>query len=294
MMKKSDNFAVFILSHGRADNVMTHKTLRKIGYTGKIYIIIDDEDETADRYFEIFGKENVIQFNKQKASKIVDVGDSIQNYRGVVYARNQSQIIAKEMGLDYMIQLDDDYNSFAYRYPKNNKLALSRITKNMDAICKAMIQFLEDTNAATVAMAQAGEFIGGIESSAFTKVLHRKAMNSFFFRTDKFVEFSGRINEDVNAYIRNGAFGDLYFTVTNLMLTQMQTQKNKGGLTEIYLDAGTYVKSFYTVMMAPSCVKIGTIGIAHPRFHHAITWNNAVPKIISGKYRKPSDTVMRL
>jgi hypothetical protein len=293
-MKNRDNFAVFILSHGRPDNVMTQKTLRKIGYTGKIFIVLDDQDSSIDRYLEVFGKKNVIIFNKGEASKIVDVGDSIQNFKGVVYARNQSQIIAKEMGLDYMLQLDDDYNSFAFRYPKNGKLALTRVTKNMDAICNAMIQFLEDTKADTVAMAQAGEFIGGIESSAYTKVLHRKAMNSFFFKTDTFVEFSGRINEDVNAYIRNGAFGRLYFTVTNLMLTQMQTQKNKGGLTEIYLDSGTYVKSFYTVMMAPSCVKIGTIGIVHPRFHHAITWDNAVPKILSDKYRKSSDTVMRL
>lgn len=46
----NENFAVFILSHGRADNIKTIKTLKKQGYTGKIYIIIDDEDEQESLY----------------------------------------------------------------------------------------------------------------------------------------------------------------------------------------------------------------------------------------------------
>ena len=41
------DFAVFILTHGRADNVVTVPAIKKAGYTGKIYFIIDDEDEQA-------------------------------------------------------------------------------------------------------------------------------------------------------------------------------------------------------------------------------------------------------
>ena len=37
-----DNFAIFILSHGRPDEVFTVKTLQKVGYTGKYYFIIDN------------------------------------------------------------------------------------------------------------------------------------------------------------------------------------------------------------------------------------------------------------
>ena len=43
-----NDFAVFILSHGRANNLITLKTLDKIGYTGKTYIIIDNEDEQEE------------------------------------------------------------------------------------------------------------------------------------------------------------------------------------------------------------------------------------------------------
>lgn len=43
-------------------------------------------------------------------------------------------------------------------------------------------------------------------------------------------------------------------------------------MTELYLDAGTYVKSFYTVMYCPSCVVVSAMGTAHRRLHHHIKW----------------------
>ena len=44
------DFAVFILTHGRPDNVMPYKTLQKCNYTGKVYFMIDNEDQSADEY----------------------------------------------------------------------------------------------------------------------------------------------------------------------------------------------------------------------------------------------------
>ena len=41
-------FAIFILTHGRPHDVVTFQTLRDCGYTGKIVIVIDNEDKTAD------------------------------------------------------------------------------------------------------------------------------------------------------------------------------------------------------------------------------------------------------
>jgi len=41
-MDEDKKFAVFILSNGRPDNVITYRSLRSHGYTGKIYIIVDD------------------------------------------------------------------------------------------------------------------------------------------------------------------------------------------------------------------------------------------------------------
>lgn len=65
-----NDFAVFILTHGRADNVATMGALKKGGYTGKWYMIIDNEDETVDQYHKNFGPEHVIMFDKQAACMI--------------------------------------------------------------------------------------------------------------------------------------------------------------------------------------------------------------------------------
>ena len=59
------DFCVFILTHGRPDKVYTVESLRKSGYTGKIYIVIDDEDKTAEEYIRIFG-DNVLVFSKDE------------------------------------------------------------------------------------------------------------------------------------------------------------------------------------------------------------------------------------
>ncbi len=45
----NNKLTAFILSHGRADKVYTYKTLKKQGFTGDVYIIIDNEDNAYPR-----------------------------------------------------------------------------------------------------------------------------------------------------------------------------------------------------------------------------------------------------
>ena len=105
-------------------------------------------------------------------------------------------------------------------------------------------------------------------------------MNSFICDTNMPFKFFGKINEDVNTYTLLGSRGNLFFQIPHVSLNQVATQQSNGGMTDIYLDSGTYVKSFYTIMYAPSCTKIRPMGSVYKRLHHSINWNNAVPKII--------------
>ena len=57
-------------------------------------------------------------------------------------------------------------------------------------------------------------------------------------------------------------------------------------MTDVYLDSGTFLKSFYTVMIAPSCVKLSMMGDKHLRIHHNVNWECAVPKILNEKWKK--------
>ena len=284
---KHNNFIIFILSHGRVGNVKTIKTLKKAGYTGKVVLIIDNEDEQEQDYKRIYGKNNVYVFDKVEAMKDCDTMDNFEKHNIVLYARNKCWDIAKELGYKYFLVLDDDYTSFEYRFVKDKRLVV-RPVKTFDEICDIMLDFLDVTKAYTVAFAQGGDLIGGKDNKRFYEKIVRKAMNSFFCRTDRPFKFLGTINEDTNAYCLYGTKGKLFLTYMDISLTQTQTQKSDKGLTEIYLDLGTYVKSFYSVMCCPSCVTINMMGGSknNMRLHHNIAWNNCTPKIISDKYKK--------
>jgi hypothetical protein len=290
MTTNERRFAAFILTHGRADRVYTYNTLRKHGYTGKIYLLCDNEDEQLEEYRERYG-DSVIVFDKQEAINITDSGDNFKKRNSVVYARNYNFKVAAELGLTHFWQLDDDYTRFEYRADNNNEYIYKYTPITMlDEILSAMCDFLDESGAYSIAMAQGGDYIGGDEGR-FAKLIkkgkfHRKVMNTFLFRVDRPVKFMGRINEDVNMYVEWGRRGYLFVTIPQLSINQKVTQTNPGGLTDIYLDVGTYVKSFYTVMYAPSCVRIRDIGYTDKRIHHEVLWRYAVPAILDEKYCK--------
>lgn len=285
-----DDFAAFILTHGRPDRVMTYDTLRRAGYTGRIYLIIDDEDPTGPTYHQNYPDE-VLTFSKSDIAARYDQADNFTDRRTIFYARNASWDLAREVGARYYIQLDDDYSAIQYRTWGTKPGALQRgfhgwNIHSLDRVMTAMLDFLIQTGAATVAYSQGGDHLGGIEGSAGQHALKRKAMNSFILDTEHPFPFHGRVNEDVSTYVTLGHRGLLFLTYLAVQITQKNTQQQAGGMTELYQDTGTYIKSFYTVMHAPSCTRIGRMGTVNRRLHHQVAWKHAVPRIISEEHRK--------
>lgn len=288
-----EDFCVFILSHGRPDRVMTYSTIKRAGYTGKVFVVIDDEDKCGDQYRSKYDDE-IIVFNKKQEAKTTDCGDNFNDRRTPLYARNACFDLAKERGIRYFWVLDDDYTSVRLNFkhdmrPTNGTLY---ITKHLDDVLEAMIDFYSSAPIASLAMCQGGDLMGGPQAQT-NITLRRKAMNSFLCSTDRPFKYVARLNDDVTTYVALGNRGHLFFTMMQAAVFQPQTQQNAGGLTEAYKDAGTHVKSFYTVMYAPSCTTIGELGAhyldgrqTNYRIHHKINWNVAVPKIIREQHRK--------
>lgn len=288
-----DDFCAFILTHGRPDRVKTYDTLLKAGYTGKIYIVIDDEDKTEPEYRKRYG-DKVLQFGKAEIAKTFDEGDNFDDRRAIIYARNACWELARQVGCRYFIQLDDDYQSFSIRHNSRNEYCTIPINFSIDRIFEAMLSFYISTPSATVAISQGGDHIGwsgGSDGNGNTiPRLRRKAMNTFICSTDRPFQFFGRINEDVNTYTTKGRCGALFLTATQAKVNQTATQSNAGGMTETYRDGGTYIKSFYSVMYCPSGVKVGEMGdprSPHYRLHHKINWNRVAPRILRETHRKP-------
>jgi hypothetical protein len=282
-----NDFCAFILTNGRPDRVYTYKTLKKCGYSGRIILLVDNLDKTKDEYVRIYGKEVVI-FDKEEIAKTFDQGDNFNDMRAIIYARNASFKVAKDLGIKWFIQLDDDYQRFEHRFTSDlDYFPPTRLVRNLDGVFASMRKFMESTNCSSIAMAQGGDFIGGRKSPMASSVkLKRKAMNSFLCTTEREFKFIGRVNEDVNTYTRQASTGLLLFTTNQVSLVQKATQSNKGGMTELYLDSGTYLKSFYSVMFHPSGVKVSVMHANHKRIHHLIQWKHTTPMILRESLRK--------
>lgn len=272
------NNAVFILTYSRANNLYTYKTLLESEYNGKIYLVISDDDPQMNEYFKLYGKQ-VIVFSKEEARGITDLADNFEKRNIVVFARNKVFEIAKELGLDCFCVLDDDYKRFSYRRCFGNKLKGFKV-QNLQNIFDFCYDFLMKTDIIDCfAFAQEGDFIGGANS--FEAIgFKRKIMNCYFFKTNRPIRFIGSINEDLTASVYEGQRGKYLFTINDVSVAQLITQSNKGGLTEAYLDSGTYIKSFYSVIACPNSVKISAMGSKDLRIHHKVEWNKAVPKLI--------------
>lgn len=293
---KSD-FCVLILSHGRPDNVVTVNTLKRFGYTGYWFIVLDDLDPTIDKYKKNFGDEHVVVFNKSVYMNSTDSMDNFQFHKSIVYARNACIDIAKGLGYRYFAEFEDDYDSVRWRMNPQIEYSSKMIAENnnsLDKIFEVMLDYLKNTPRITsIAMAQSGDYIGGGQSKMAVDQFRRKEMNSWLIDTERPFSFAGTMNDDVNVYTTLTSQGTLFLTTGFVAINQKQTQSNNSGNTDMYKKFGTYVKSFYSVVGHPSGVRIGVlhnrgdrVSTNEFRVHHTVKWKNVAPLILSEKIKK--------
>lgn len=285
----SSNFAVLILTHGRADNVVTVRSLRNAGYSGRIVFVIDNEDKQAAKYIENFGHENVVMFDKKKYADDCDECNNFDERRTITMARNAGFDIAEKLGLSCFVEMDDDYTAFDFRIPMEKKgtCGIVKPLKSLDKVFALYLKYYNEAGLSSVAFSQGGDFMGGVikNGKSFT-LSKRKCMNTFFLSPLRRFKFVGAMNEDVNTYTTLGSRGTLFITAPFVSITQKATQSQKGGITEMYKRFGTYCKAFTTVMNMPSCVKVAMMGSTNRRLHHTIKWKCTVPKILDEAHKK--------
>lgn len=193
-----------------------------------------------------------------------DTCDAYSFKNVIFFARNISFKIAESLGYRYFITLEDDYYELAYRkIHDGHLLRSSRLTllPNFNEMCEVYFRVLDSSPfLLTTALAQDGDYLGGVNSRMCKNMVLFKGMNFFFCDTHKQFEFKGRVNEDVNQYSYNSQRGKLSCTLTGIVVNQEVTQTSKGGMSELYRDNGTWLKSVYSVVNAPNCVTIDRIG----------------------------------
>ena len=277
-MKLRNDFCVFIISHGKPEND-TYKQLKVCNCEYPIYIVIDDKDPKLNEYIKKYGKENICIFNKVEYAKKCDMMDNFNFDKVIVYARNACFDFAEKLGYKYFLELDDDYTDFAFRFGLEKQISVNKSC--IDDVFTMYVDYYEQTPIRILAFMQGGDF----ENMRNGKVL-RKSMNALFCSTDRRVIFNGRLNEDVNTYTRQNNIGNICISLPFIQLHQRKSQSGNG-MSETYLQYGTYTKSFYSVIQNPSCVKISILqSPTSYRIHHHINHRFCDAKIISYRFKK--------
>lgn len=282
-------FAIFILSHGRADDVKTAEYLERIGYSGDWFIVIDNEDNQAGTYYAKYG-DRVLMFDKKAEAELTDTGDMDDDRRVGVFARNKIQDLAIERGYKYHLQFDDDFNRVSFRYFDGEKIAYTHVEddRTLTGVLFAMVRYMDNCPRITwLSFGLSNYYLGGTQSGNWKNRLIPKTMGSFLMRADHPIRFSMRMNDDITTCALEQSRGNLAYTIMSLYVKTTETQHQSGGMTDIYQDNGTYRKSFYSVLVGPSWAKVSRESLSH-RIHHRIYFENCVPKLLSDKWKKKS------
>jgi len=261
--------------------------LRGRKYTGKIFVLIDDEDSAKDSYIERYG-DCVRVFHKRVN---FDIGDNFDGPNGIAtFARNECWNVAKAENLKYFLMLDDDLQSIKIRTIKDGGLR-SYAINDMDAVIDAYCEFMDSTNIDGTGFGNGGDFIGGakkIDRQAYKRVLY----NSFLLRTDSRFDFVMRYSEDAVSILLQGIWGRVFIAPLNVQqnfnvyIAQKSAQKQKtiaGGCQDAYGGANGYVLRFYELMAFPSSRKLGWTGQGWKSVKQAA---HTFPRIVSSTIQK--------
>ena len=275
-----DDFAVFILTHGRANSQKTLRTIQNCGYTGKIYLIVDDEDEQQDEYIRLYG-DKVKRFSKRKIENHFDTMTNRKEYRSVVYARNAAYQIANNLGIRWIFMCDDDISNLQYRVLRGKSLKGVKI-QDIDSLFELMAGIMEAGRLVIFGFSQAGAFIGGA-NQMYLSGHQRKVAQAFMLDASNPIEFRGIFNEDLQVAIDAGVQGRVAMSTMLVSIQSPVRTTNRGGLHDLYEANSTYTPCFYTVMADPN---VASIAEKDGEFKLRLNHSAFAPLILNERWRK--------
>lgn len=282
MKTEKDRFChVFIPSYHRPKNIKTAVYLKKIGWDmERVTVFVDDEAGDVEQYEEM-AKElgfNVHVFRMEEARTRYDyVHRASVSRRSAGQARNMFQDFAASMGIDFYVVMDDDtcaFNTFMQRHTMKDT-DLVRRTFN------AMEDLMRKRKIGVFGLSQTGDFIGGYQPRIFL----RKVMNTTFYLLP-YIYRGERGVQDNDTSLFTGICNEGLFTGTlnhALVLQQVVSATQEGGLTDLYNECKLLNKSLVTVIQFPSAIIAEHQKLNGGRLHHRINYKHLAPCIIKGE-----------
>lgn len=274
-----EDFAIFIISHERANSLSTLKTIKS---TNKVYIVVDDEDRELDTYLKNFPLVKV--FNKKQ----IKCDNYLSKFEpnSALYARCYCEQLAKELNLKYFLVLDDDIKNFYFRGNLDGHLKAIKVN-NFDSIVDVYLDLLDSTNVGMLGFGNGTSYFGGI--ACFENDCKRRCFGAFFRKTSIDFKWECIMNEDYISCVRNGQLG---FVALELMGVQLDAEtkekkngnKQLGGLSSSYKEFSDFRRAYMAVVSNPSCFK--ATKNKQEKYIIKCSWDYAIPKLVSSKNQR--------
>lgn len=285
-----NDFAIFILTNGRANDQKTLKMLKENGYTGQYFLVVDNLDEQLEEYQKKY-KDHVIVFDKLAAWEITDTFHNGKMLKAVVFPRNVVFQYAREKGIKEFAMCDDDISRLNYKNIEGGKLVTKKITSNIDQIIEAYVNYVEQAKITVLGMCEDGVFIGGVNQLVLNG--YTPSIGKFiFFRTADEVKYRGLYYEDNIATYDIPLQGRMSFSPTIIStVSQIDTKKTKGGMHDVYENTSSgYTCSFMVLMAHPSGIKISQ---KKDSWKVRKSQDNLRPMLLDEKWRKVAESSER-
>lgn len=272
-----------ICTHGRPDKQYTLETLRKSGYTGKVLLIVDDEDDTVDSLMKRYEDDNtsVCVFCKQAYIENVDYGPKL--FRKVIlYGKCASERLASALKLDTFVISDDDTKQFRYRFIEDGKLRALPITKNFDEVADTFIDYLVNADLTALSFGFTSSYLKGTSVFDPVTTCNNRVAYNFVFRNSKHkVDWRGSYGEDLITACTSSIVGNVWMNMPVIHNDMVVQGKSDGGMTELYKSQDSLELVQCETMYCPTSMKAQYY---KTRWYGAVQRENTFPKIISSRY----------
>ena len=279
-----DDFAVFILTHGRPNNQKTLNTLLSMGYNGKYYLVLDDQDNTASEYYANYPRDSILIFNKNHYLKTVDSGMCKPVAKFAVFARNAIEDLARDMGYKYFMMLDDDIYCFRIRYEVDGSLKSYKCDGIINEVFMHCLEYMDNAPIACLMPGVCNMYRSGAIAVQDWTSKYRISVNCFIRNTDYKVEWRLNMFEDLITALDYNRTSQIWITFVPLQIdVGLGNGKVAGGNTDTYKTFDGFRMAFMPLMVYPDCNDVGFYKDHwKPITHTSIAVNN----IISDRYKK--------
>lgn len=283
-------FAVFILSHSRASRVETYNTLRSAGYTGKIYIVVDDEDPQLSTYKDRFENSDdyteLLVFGKQPMIDIADTVYPEKKRSSALYARNFIENMAEIFRLDTFAMMDDDITSLRFRWIEDGSVKSHTVNSTMDKVFEYYSQYIIDAEIATASFPYSMFYVSGT-SGLDKKITESRHTYQIHIRNTNFpVDWVSVINQDTITQLQTMQVGYIWWSIPYLVFDAEPMNSKSGGLKSVYDSIKDFDMAFLAVISNPSCCKVAYSSGPRSTMQIKEDKHTSYPMIVSERYMK--------